>query len=121
MKKIFILTAFVFAFFSVSAQDIVKKDLYVQDGDIIKATLYHDSGELSQTGFFTKEGKLTGEWISYDRKGVKTAAAQYENGNKVGTWFFWKGDTLTEVSYTNSRITSVNTWKNEGSRIVSNK
>lgn len=121
MKKVLILAALVFAFLSVSAQDNEKKDILTEDGDRIKATLFHDSGEVSQTGFFTKEGELTGDWTSYDRKGIKTAAAQYDNGRKVGTWFFWKGDTLTEVTYTDSKITSVNNWKSNENQVVSNK
>ena len=120
MKKMIILLVAVFAMTAVQAQEKIKNS-YIDKGDIIEATIYFEDGSVSQEGFFTKEGKLTGEWISYNREGSKIAEAQYENGDKVGTWFFWKGDTLTEVSYTNSRIASVNTWKNEGSRVVSNR
>jgi antitoxin component YwqK of YwqJK toxin-antitoxin module len=120
MKKMIILLVAVFAMTAVQAQEKIKNS-YIDKGDIIEATIYFEDGSVSQEGFFTKEGKLTGDWISYNREGAKVAEAQYENGDKVGTWFFWKGDTLTEVSYTNSRIASVNTWKNEGSRVVSNR
>ncbi len=102
-----------------NAQEKVK-NTYVKDGNLIKATLFHDNGDVSQTGYYTKEGKLQGTWISYDVEGKKTAVAQYEKGQKVGKWFFWNDETLKEVDYTNSRITSVNTWKNSGERVVSN-
>jgi antitoxin component YwqK of YwqJK toxin-antitoxin module len=36
---------------------------------------------------FTKNGKLQGEWISFDSNGNKTAMATYDNGQKSG-WFF---------------------------------
>lgn len=121
MRKIVVLLALVFGFATAQAQENVKKNLYVKNGDLVEATLYFDSGEISQTGFFTKEGKLTGEWISFNREGNKTAEAQYSNGKKVGTWFFWNAETLTEVDYKNSQITSVNTWKNDGTQVVSNK
>lgn len=120
MRKMIVLLVAVFAMTAVQAQEKIKNS-YIDKGDIIEATIYFEDGSVSQEGFFTKEGKLTGEWISYNREGSKIAEAQYENGDKVGTWFFWKGDTLTEVSYTNSKIASVNTWKNEGTRVVSNR
>lgn len=120
MKKIVMIMVAVLMITAVQAQE-KNKNSYVEKGDLIEATLFYEDGSISQKGFFTKEGKLTGEWISYNREGEKIAEAQYDNGDKIGTWFFWKGDTLTEVSYTNSKIASVNTWKNEGTRVVSNK
>lgn len=120
MRKMIVLLVAVFAITAVQAQEKIK-NTYIDKGDVIEAILYFDNGEVSQKGFYTKDGDLTGDWISYNREGTKIAEAQYENGNKVGTWFFWKGDTLTEVSYTNSKIASVNTWKNEGTRVVSNR
>lgn len=121
MKNVLTALCCFFAFVSTNAQDLDKKNLYVQDGDLIKATIFHESGELSQTGFFTKEGKLTGEWISFNREGVKTAEGHYNNGAKVGTWFFWKEKTLTEVSYTDSKIAAINTWRNKETQLVSNE
>lgn len=120
MKNLVMMIVTVFMVTAVQAQEKVK-DIYVDKGDVIEATLHYDNGAVSQKGFFTKEGKLTGDWISYNREGVKVAEAQYNNGAKVGTWFFWKGDKLTEVSYTNSKIATVNIWKNEATRVVSNR
>jgi antitoxin component YwqK of YwqJK toxin-antitoxin module len=40
-----------------------------------------------KSGFY-KNGKLQGEWISYDSNGYKTAMATYDNGQKSGKWFF---------------------------------
>jgi len=121
MKKIVVVLVLVFGFVTTQAQERVKKNTYIQNGDRIEAVLYFDNGEVSQTGFYTKEGKLTGEWVSYNLQGEKTATAQYDNGAKVGKWFFWNKDTLTEVDYKDSRIAAVNTWKNDGTRVVSNK
>ncbi|TVZ52303.1 nicotinic acid mononucleotide adenyltransferase [Dokdonia sp. Hel_I_53] len=120
MKKILIIAAAFLVNIAVSAQEEVK-NTYIQNGDIIEATLMHDNGTVSQTGFFNKKGQLTGKWISYDRTGNKTAEAQYEAGEKVGTWFFWADDKLTEVDYNNSRIAVVNTWKNKNTEVVSNR
>ncbi|MFT5891809.1 MAG: antitoxin component YwqK of YwqJK toxin-antitoxin module [Dokdonia sp.] len=121
MKKIALILVLVFGFVTVQAQERIKKNTYIQNGDRIEAVLYFDNGVVSQTGFFTEDGKLTGEWISYNAEGNKTATAKYDNGAKVGKWFFWNQDTLTEVDYKDSRIAAVSTWKNEDSRVVSNK
>ena len=121
MRMILMILVAGFMFTSVQAQQETTKNTYTKKGDVIEATIYHDNGTISQTGFFTKDGKLTGEWISYNTQGEKTATAQYSNGAKVGKWFFWNEDTLTEVDYEDSRIAAVNTWKNEGTRIVKNK
>ena len=119
MKKLLVAAALVGVVSFASAQE--KKNVYVKEGNLIKATLFHDNGQVSQTGYYTEDGKLQGEWISYDTDGVKTAAANYENGKKAGKWFFWNDDTLREVDYSQSQITSVNTWKIEGERVVSNE
>lgn len=121
MKKIALLLVLVFGFVTAQAQEKIKKNTYIKNGDLIEATLHYDNGVVSQTGFFTKDGKVTGEWISYSKQGEKTATAHYDNGVKVGKWFFWNNDTLTEVDYKDSRIAAVSTWKNEDSRVVSNK
>ena len=35
-----------------------------------------------------KTENLQGTWLSFDVKGKKTAVGNYENGKKVGKWFF---------------------------------
>lgn len=112
--------ALICGFATIQAQEEIKNN-YVLNGDIIEATLYTSEGTVSQTGFYTKDGVVTGEWVSYDREGNKTALAQYDRGVKVGKWFFWDKNTLTEVDYDNSQIAGVNVWKNEDSKVVSNK
>jgi len=97
-----------------------KKDTYVLNNDVIEATLYHENGAVAQTGFYTKENKLQGEWVSYDISGNKTAIAKYDNGEKVGTWMFYQGDIVKEVNYENSKIAEVRTLKVTDTRIVSN-
>lgn len=97
------------------------KDKYVLVDGLIEATLYHENGSISQKGFYTTENKLQGEWISFDVNGKKLAVAQYDNGNKVGTWKFYQGETLKEVTYTNSKIAKVSTWEAKDTRVVSYK
>ena len=97
------------------------KDKFVLVDGLIEATLYHDNGAIAQTGFYTQENKLQGEWISYDANGKKLAVAEYDNGNKVGTWKFYQGDTMKEVTYTNSKIAKVSTWEAKDTRVVSYK
>lgn len=119
MKKIVLLLAICLSAGLMNAQDVVKNK-FLPSGNLIEATLYHQNGAIAQTGFYTKENKLQGEWISYDLLGNKTAIAQYNQGKKVGTWFFYEGDVMKEVNYDNFKITAVKTWEVKDSRMVSN-
>ena len=97
-----------------------KKDAYVLNNGLVEATLFHKNGAVAQTGFYTRENKLQGEWVSYDMHGNKTAIANYSNGEKVGTWVFYQGDIKKEVTYKDSRISNVNTWEKTDTRVVTN-
>lgn len=98
-----------------------KKNSYVKNGDIIEAIIYHDNGAVAQTGTYSLDNELEGEWISYDTKGNKTALANYSNGKKVGTWLFYQGDEMKEVTYTDTRIAEVKTYAIQDTRVVSNR
>lgn len=121
MQKLLVIMVFLCGVATMNGQSTPVKNSYVEKGDVIEAKIYFDSGQLSQTGFYTKDGKLTGSWVSFNRKGEKTAVANYDRGVKVGKWFFWNNETLTEVDYDNSKIAAVNVWKNKDTQVVSNK
>ncbi|WP_159021960.1 toxin-antitoxin system YwqK family antitoxin [Formosa sp. L2A11] len=94
------------------AQD--KRELKLNnDTQLIDVTYYHANGEVSQTGTYTQEGKLQGEWNSFDLKGQRTATANYKDGKKVGKWFFWGENSLREVNYSNNAIASVSEWSSK--------
>ncbi|MDX1461411.1 MAG: nicotinic acid mononucleotide adenyltransferase [Marinirhabdus sp.] len=127
MKKIIAVLVVGFIASSAISQTCAKtclkevKDKYVLVDNLIEATLYHENGAIAQTGQYTLDNKLQGEWVSYDANGKKLAVAQYENGEKVGTWKFYQGDTMKEVTYADSKIAKVNTWEAKDSRVVSYK
>jgi antitoxin component YwqK of YwqJK toxin-antitoxin module len=98
-----------------------KKATVEQQGKLTIVTYYHDNGTIQQTGSFNKKGELHGKWISYDTKGAKTSIANYEHGKKEGKWFFWKGNTLTEVDYVNSEIIEVKEWDEASSLAFNDK
>lgn len=119
MKKIVLLLIILSASFTY-AQD--KKETKLdKKGDLTLATYYHDNGEIQQTGAFNVDGELQGEWASFDNTGKKVALGTYDNGKKVGKWFFWNEDSLKEVDYIDSKIVSVNNWDNKTKVAVSNK
>ncbi|MFK7782192.1 toxin-antitoxin system YwqK family antitoxin [Psychroserpens sp.] len=119
MKKQFVL---IFALLiSVVAFAQQERDLKLnKDANLIEVIYYHDNGVVSQTGFYTVDGELQGEWLSFDTEGKKLISANYDNGKKVGKWFYWNNTTLTEVDYTNNAITSVNEWNNKSSVALRN-
>ena len=80
--------------------------------NMVKATYFHDNGQIMQEGFY-KNGKLQGEWTSYDTDGNKIAIATYEKGEKVGKWFLWNKSSLNEVDFTNNKVAAVKNWKRD--------
>lgn len=119
MKKIIILLVTLICAAGLFAQETEKRTLE-RNGDVIEATLFHENGIVSQEGQYTLDGKLQGKWISYDVNGNKTAVAQYNNGQKTGTWYFYEGEVLKEVKYSQNRVAQVTTWKDAETKIVSN-
>ena len=108
-KSILFSIAFLIAVVSFAQE---KRDLKLnKDTNLIDVVYYHDNGVVSQTGAYTTDGKLHGEWLSYNTDGKKQVSANYDNGTKVGKWFFWKEATLKEVDYNNNRIASVSEWE----------
>lgn len=108
MKKYMILGALLFSGF-IFANHPPKHEVA---GNLVKSTYYHDNGTISQEGYY-KNGKVHGEWVSYSDKGERTAVASYNEGVKTGKWVFWNKATLNEVNYSDSRVASVKTWKEE--------
>ncbi|WP_055443874.1 toxin-antitoxin system YwqK family antitoxin [Lacinutrix himadriensis] len=114
MKKQFILFfALMLSVISFAQQERTLK--LNEQTSLIEVTYYHDNGVVSQTGFYTTDGKLQGEWLRFDTKGDKTVSANYDNGKKVGKWFYWNDKTLKEIDYTNNAIANVSEWTNKTS------
>ena len=112
MKKQFILfLALMISVVSFAQQERTLK--LNEETSLIEVTYYHDNGVVSQTGFYTTDGKLQGEWLSFNTEGKKLVSANYDNGKKVGKWFYWNDKTLKEVDYTQNAIASVNEWTNK--------
>lgn len=88
------------------------KPVLEQNGDLVKATYYYENGQIQQEGFF-KDGKLNGQWVSYDESGNKKAIGEYANGEKTGKWFFWNDKSLSEVDFSKSKISNVKAWTQE--------
>ena len=105
MKKFVLLFAFLIAVSSFGQQ---KRDLKLnKDTNLIEVVYYHDNGAVSQTGFYTADGKLQGEWLSFNEEGTKTVSGNYDNGKKVGKWFYYSNETVKEVDYSNNTIASL--------------
>ena len=116
MKKIVTIAAFCIATIAYAQE---RQPTLKAQGDLVKATYYYADGSIRTEGFF-KNKKLTGEWIRYDKLGNKVQLAYYNDGKKVGKWFFWTKETLKEVNYSNNSIASVNIWKPESKVAINN-
>lgn len=116
MKKIFTIAILLTATFSFAQKERTLE--LNKETNLIEVTYYHDNGTVSQTGFYTTEGKLQGDWISFNTQGHKVVSASYDNGAKVGKWFYWNEDTLKEVDYSKNAIASVSEWKQTKSTLA---
>ncbi|WP_027137857.1 toxin-antitoxin system YwqK family antitoxin [Gaetbulibacter saemankumensis] len=107
MKNLLILSfAFLITAVSFGQQ---KRDLkFNKETNLIEVVYYHDNGAVSQTGFYTTDGKLQGEWLSFSAEGKKTISGNYDNGKKVGKWFYYNTDgTVKEVDYNDNVIANL--------------
>ncbi|TRX33487.1 membrane-binding protein [Flavobacterium sp. ZT3R18] len=109
MKKYVILVALLFSGV-IFAQDA--KPVLEPFGKKVKATYFYENGQVQQEGFF-ENGKLEGIWVSYNEAGDKISSGEYVNGVKNGKWFFWKGNNLSEVDYSNNKVSKVKNWRQE--------
>ena len=104
-KSVLFLFAFLITVLSFAQQ---KRDLKLnKDTNLIEVVYYHDNGVVSQTGTYTLDGKLQGVWLSFDTEGKKIVSANYDNGKKVGKWFYWNNGSLKEVDYSDNAIAGV--------------
>jgi antitoxin component YwqK of YwqJK toxin-antitoxin module len=109
MKKIILIAALLVSgvFF---AQEVNPKFEIIDN--MVKATYYYDNGQVKQEGTYL-DGKLHGKWISYTEFGSKQTMGEYDNGAKVGKWFFWSDRSLSEVDFSESKIDAVKKWSQD--------
>lgn len=110
MKKIMLIAVLVVSSVTFAQKNEPKLE---EVNGMVKATYYHENGKIQQEGFFV-DGKLDGKWVSYDSNGLKIAIAEFSKGEKVGSWFFWNNEGLSEVDYSKDAILSIKKW-NRGS------
>ena len=79
------------------------------DNNLTKATYYFTDNinVIEREGFFNKNEKLQGMWVSYDQLGNKTSIAYYNNGKKDGIWTYFKNDKISIVTYSDNKIVNV--------------
>lgn len=105
-----------FSLYAQNQNDQVKLE---KEGDLVKAVYFHDNGTISQIGYF-KDSKPHGEWKAFDINGNKITQARYDQGQKVGKWFFWNDGKLSEVDYKNNSIAKVSSYQKSETYVVSN-
>ncbi len=107
MKKLVLLFAFLITAVTFAQKEQKRELKFNKDTNLIEVVYYHDNGAVSQTGFYTTDGKLQGEWLSYNEEGKKTVSGFYDNGKKVGKWFYYTSDSVKEVDYNANVIASL--------------
>ena len=109
MKKLITIMVLLFCVTAFSQEQ--KVDYKKIDNDFVQVTYYFadNSAAVEREGFFNDKGQLHGTWISYDVLGNKTTIANYNNGKKIGTWTYFKGDKVSVVTYEDNKIVAVET------------
>ncbi|MEN8124583.1 MAG: hypothetical protein ABFR32_05575 [Bacteroidota bacterium] len=105
MKNIYLILFLIFFTSNIFGQEKNRK--IEQVGDLFEVTIYYDNGQIMQHGFLSKNKKLHASWESYYEDGSRKCVAIYDNGVKVGTWFYYDIDKKkTKVIYDNNKIIS---------------
>jgi antitoxin component YwqK of YwqJK toxin-antitoxin module len=80
----------------------------------------NDTTKIREIGCISDDGKTkVGEWVAYNRNGIKTASASFDNnGNKDGKWTIWdnEGKLLCEMYYSYGKRVGI--WKMYKNNIV---
>lgn len=105
MKKGFLLSFLLFTSFLIAQES--ENRIVVPVGDMFEVTIFYDNGSIMQHGFLSKEKKLHASWESYYDDGRRKCYATYNNGVKVGIWYYWYDNKITKVEYENNVVISV--------------
>lgn len=108
MKKLIVLAVTLVFSLTTWSQEPDRK--VVKDGNHLDMISYYENGQINEIGTFTLAGKLEGHWKKYDKSGNVLVSGDYAEGKKTGLWLFWKGNTLTEVTFVNNKSEKVTQW-----------
>ena len=69
-------------------------------------TYYPGTKQIMETGYY-KNGQKHGQWIRYNKQGVKINEAYFDNGKPTGKWIVWddNGVKRFEMQYENGKKT----------------
>jgi len=108
MNKLYIILFLIFISSTALAQEKKNKKIE-QIGDLYEVTIYYDNGQILQHGFLSKHNKLHASWESFNKDGSRKCVATYDNGVKVGTWFYYDKGKKTKVIYDKNKIVHIDT------------
>ena len=106
MKNLLSFISFIIITSFVYSQDSDNRKI-VPVGDMFEVTIYYDNGSIMQHGFLSKDLNLHASWESYYMDGRKKCYATYDEGIKVGTWYYWYDNKITKVQYEDNKVIKV--------------
>ncbi len=105
MKSLFF--SVLLCFISLTAFSQEKNQKIVPVGELFEITIFYNNGNIMQKGFLNKDNKLHASWESFFENGDRKCVATYDNGIKVGVWYYWDLDgKKTKVIYKDNKVIS---------------
>ncbi|HCQ29169.1 MAG TPA: hypothetical protein DIU39_02710 [Flavobacteriales bacterium] len=85
-------------------------------------TYYPGTKQIMETGYY-KNGQKHGQWIRYNKQGVKINEAYFDNGKPTGKWIVWddNGVKRFEMQYENGKKTGTWYMWDENANLVSER
>jgi len=96
MRYLIFILMFAFAGLNAQQEKVVSQEEDTQD-----IVIYGDNSNQLNEGYI-KNNKLHGYWAGYDKQEKTLSFGKYDQGKKVGQWFFWSEGNLSRINYNNS-------------------
>ncbi len=94
----YLILILVLSFASLNAQEEI---IFPQEKITQEIVIYGDNAnQLNER--YIKNNKLHGYWAGYNKQDKTLSFGKYDQGKKVGKWYFWSEGNLRRVNYNNS-------------------
>ena len=77
-------------------------EIVVPQKEITEEIVIYGDNANQLNEVYIKNNKLHGYWAGYNKKDKTLSFGKYDQGKKVGKWYYWYEGNLRRVNYNNS-------------------